>query len=145
MTAHTRRLSESGQQWVGASVLAGQGTHPVSGRQIAGVMGHQGAAWLDRQEREQEEAPTKAVAALRLKPGQVVADITERVPMPMQGHVTSSYFSANLKRSIALALVQNGRNRMGEKVRVSMPGGRALIAAITNPVFLDPEGARQNV
>src|SRR5215211_1935746 len=58
-----------------ASVLAGQGTHPVSGRQIAGVMGHQGAAWLDRQEREQEEAPTKAVAALRLKPGQVVADI----------------------------------------------------------------------
>jgi sarcosine oxidase subunit gamma len=58
--------------------------------------------------------------------GQVVADVTERVPVPMQGHVTSSYFSANLKRSIALALVQNGRNRMGEKVRVSMPGGRAL-------------------
>jgi ubiquinone/menaquinone biosynthesis C-methylase UbiE len=56
-------------------VLAGQGAHPVSGRQIAGVMGHQGAAWLDRQEREQEEAPRRAVAALRLKPGQVVADI----------------------------------------------------------------------
>ena len=76
--------------------------------------------------------------------GQVVADVTERVPVPMQGHVTSSYFSANLKRSIALALVQNGRNRMGEKVRVSMPGGRALVAAITNPIFLDPSGARQN-
>ena len=62
----------------------------------------------------------------------------------MLGHVTSSYFSANLKRSIALALVQNGRNRMGEKVRVSMPNGNAVTATITNSVFLDPEGARQN-
>jgi len=60
-----------------ACVSAGQSqsTHPVSGRRIASVMGHEGAAWLDRQEREQEEAPTKAVAALKLKPGQVVADI----------------------------------------------------------------------
>ena len=60
-----------------ACVSAGQsqGTHPVSGRRIAGVMGHEGAAWLDRQEREQEEAPTKAVAALKLNPGQAVADI----------------------------------------------------------------------
>ena len=52
-----------------------QGKHPVSGRQIAGVMGHQGAAWLERPEREKEEAPTKAVAALNIKPGQSVADI----------------------------------------------------------------------
>ena len=59
--------------------------------------------------------------------GQIVADAErERVPVPMLGHVTSSYFSANLKRSIALALVQNGRNRMGEKVRVSMPDGGAV-------------------
>lgn len=58
-----------------ALVGQSQATHPISGRRIAGVMGHEGAAWLDRQEREQEEAPTKAVAALKLKPGQVVADI----------------------------------------------------------------------
>ncbi len=78
--------------------------------------------------------------------GQVIAaDARERVPVPMLGHVTSSYFSANLKRSIALALVQDGRNRMGEKVRVSTPDGRAHTAAIAQPVFLDPEGARQNV
>ena len=57
--------------WAGQS----QSTHPVSGRRIATVMGHEGAAWLDRQEREQEEAPTKAVAALKVQPGQVVADI----------------------------------------------------------------------
>lgn len=58
-----------------ASAGQSQGTHPVSGRRIASVMGHEGAAWLDRQEREQEEAPTRAVAALKLRPGQVVADI----------------------------------------------------------------------
>ena len=55
--------------------LVAQGKHPVSGRQIAGVMGHQGAAWLERPEREKEEAPTKAIAALNIKPGQSVADI----------------------------------------------------------------------
>ena len=85
-------------------------------------------------------------AAVLPEGGQVVAvDAKSRAPVPMQGHVTSSYFSANLKRSIALALVQNGRNRMGEKVRVSMPDGRTVTAAITNSIFLDPEGARQNV
>jgi precorrin-6B methylase 2 len=58
-----------------ARVTLGQATHPISGRPIANVMGHEGAAWLERPEREAEEAPTKAVAALRLRPGQVVADI----------------------------------------------------------------------
>jgi len=52
-----------------------QATHPVSGRRIAGVMGHAGAAWLERPEREQEEAPGKAIAALNIRPGQAIADI----------------------------------------------------------------------
>ena len=52
-----------------------QATHPISGRPIAGVMGHEGAAWLERPEREAEEAPTRAIAALKIRPGQVVADI----------------------------------------------------------------------
>jgi SAM-dependent methyltransferase len=55
--------------------ILAQGIHPISGRPIARVMGHEGAAWLERPEREAEEAPTKAVAALKLAPGQVVADI----------------------------------------------------------------------
>ena len=38
-------------------------------------MGAQGAAWLDRPEREREEAPQKAIAALNVRPGQTVADI----------------------------------------------------------------------
>lgn len=45
------------------------------GREIALVMGHEGAGWLDRPQREQEEQPVKLLAALKLKPGMAVADI----------------------------------------------------------------------
>jgi len=45
------------------------------GREIAHVMGHQAAEWLERSEREEEERPSLAIAALKLKPGDVVADI----------------------------------------------------------------------
>ncbi len=45
------------------------------GRDIAGVMGWQGAAWLEREERQREERTDLLVTALQLKPGMVVADI----------------------------------------------------------------------
>ena len=57
------------------ALASAQARHPVSGRAIAGVMGHEGASWLDRPEREAEEAPSRAVRALQIKPGQVIADI----------------------------------------------------------------------
>jgi tRNA A58 N-methylase Trm61 len=53
----------------------GQNTHPVTGRQFAGVMGPAGAEWLVRPERELEEEPDKALAALEIHHGAVVADI----------------------------------------------------------------------
>ncbi len=52
-----------------------QGQHPVTGRQIAGVMGVQGADWLYRPEREKEENPEGALDALGIRPGMVVADV----------------------------------------------------------------------
>ncbi len=52
-----------------------QAEHPISGRKIAGVMGVGGADWLERHERESEERPTKALDALGLKAGMVVADV----------------------------------------------------------------------
>jgi ubiquinone/menaquinone biosynthesis C-methylase UbiE len=58
-----------------AAQQAGPLIHPVSGRRIAQVMGSSGAAWLDRSEREVEEAPTKAIAALGLTAGDAVADV----------------------------------------------------------------------
>jgi precorrin-6B methylase 2 len=45
------------------------------GREIAQVMGHQAADWLERPEREQEERPDLLLGALKLKPGEVAADI----------------------------------------------------------------------
>src|SRR5262245_54881676 len=45
------------------------------GREIAQVMGHQAAGWLERPEREKEEEPNKLLDALKFKAGDVVADI----------------------------------------------------------------------
>jgi SAM-dependent methyltransferase len=51
------------------------GVHPISGRRIAPVMGYQGAEWLERLERGEEEEPDTALNALRIAPGAAVADI----------------------------------------------------------------------
>jgi ubiquinone/menaquinone biosynthesis C-methylase UbiE len=56
-------------------LLLAQETHPLTGRQIAPVMGAAGAGWLDRPEREAEEAPDQALDALGLHAGMTVADV----------------------------------------------------------------------
>jgi SAM-dependent methyltransferase len=58
-------------------VLAAQapGVHPISGRRFARVMGYQGAEWLERGEREQEEEPDVALGVLNIAKGASVADI----------------------------------------------------------------------
>ncbi len=58
-----------------ALTLTAQAVHPITGRRIAPVMGMSGADWLDREEREKEEQPEKALAALHLKPGMFVGDV----------------------------------------------------------------------
>ncbi len=60
-----------------AAGLAAQqpGVHPVSGRRYAPVMGYQGAPWLERSEREDEEAPDIALNVLKIAKGSSVADI----------------------------------------------------------------------
>ena len=60
-----------------AAGLAAQqpGVHPVSGRRFAPVMGYQGAPWLERSEREEEEAPDVALNTLKITKGSSVADI----------------------------------------------------------------------
>ncbi|WDD91511.1 sarcosine oxidase subunit alpha family protein [Burkholderia sp. FERM BP-3421] len=64
---------------------------------------------------------------------------------PMLGHVTSSYYSPILKRSIALAVVKGGLERMGGTVAVALADGRRVTAKISSPVFYDSEGVRQHV
>jgi sarcosine oxidase subunit alpha len=64
-------------------------------------------------------------------------------PVPMLGHVTSSYRSAELGRPFALALVKAGRSRMGDTVHVPM-NGTLVPVEITGSVLVDPEGNRRD-
>ena len=59
------------------------------------------------------------------------------------GHVTSSYWSETLGRSIALAVVHNGRARMGETLHVPMPN-ETFPVQVVEPVFYDKSGERLN-
>ncbi len=68
-----------------------------------------------------------------------------RWPIPMCGHVTSSYLSACLGHPIALALVAGGRRRKGETIHAALPGRDPLPVRIVPPVFYDPKGQRQHV
>jgi sarcosine oxidase subunit alpha len=67
---------------------------------------------------------------------------TDPPPVPMIGHVTSSYYSPTLKRSIAMAVVRSGTSRMGQKIAASLVDGRYVSATVCSPVFYDPEGKR---
>jgi sarcosine oxidase subunit alpha len=74
---------------------------------------------------------------------QLVDALTPHYPVPMIGHVTSSYRSATLGRSFALALVKGGRQRQGQ--RILAPLEKTTVAAIiVDPVFYDREGARRD-
>ncbi|HYX95101.1 MAG TPA: glycine cleavage T C-terminal barrel domain-containing protein, partial [Geodermatophilus sp.] len=64
-------------------------------------------------------------------------------PVPMLGHVTSSYRSAELARPFALALVKGGRERIGETVHVPV-NGTLVPVEVTGSVLVDPEGARRD-
>ncbi len=57
------------------------------------------------------------------------------------GHVTSAYWSAALGRSIALALVSGGRERIGKTLMVPMPD-RNIPVKVTDPIFYDRDGGR---
>lgn len=67
----------------------------------------------------------------------------EQGPVPMEGHVTSSYRSAALERTFGLALVRNGRQRIGETLQAPLDG-RLVDVVLADPVLYDPEGNRRD-
>ena len=75
---------------------------------------------------------------------QIVNDPNQSIPMDMLGHVTSSYWSEPLGRSIAMALVRDGFNLMDETLHIPMPN-EVIKAKVVKPVFYDPKGERLNV
>jgi sarcosine oxidase subunit alpha len=74
---------------------------------------------------------------------QIVLDDKHPIPVPMIGHVTSSYWSATLNRSIALALVRAGRSRIGQELSIPMPNGVVRVNVVDSVLF-DPKGERLN-
>ncbi|MGB2239606.1 MAG: aminomethyltransferase family protein, partial [Pseudomonadales bacterium] len=77
--------------------------------------------------------------------GQITEDAPIVTPMPLLGHVTSSYSSAALGHPIALALLVGGRKRRGDRLLVHSANGEVVPVEVTESVFYDPKGARQNV
>src|SRR5262245_11400524 len=67
-----------------------QATHPISGRPFARVMGYEGADWLDRPERLQEEQPERALDAIAIPTGASVADVG----------AGTGYFTVRLSRRV---------------------------------------------
>ncbi|MFT5114433.1 MAG: sarcosine oxidase subunit alpha [Parasphingorhabdus sp.] len=73
---------------------------------------------------------------------QLVNEPSSRTPVPMIGHVTSSYYSAVLGHPIALAVVKGGLNRMGSTIYATTMDDRHIELEITSPVFFDPKNDR---
>ena len=63
----------------------------------------------------------------------------------VQGRVTSTYHSPTLGKGIAMGLVLNGPDRMGEVMTFPGTDGTQYEARIVDPVFYDKEGEKQNV
>ena len=76
-----------------------------------------------------------------LEEGSQLVEVETSLPMPMVGHITSSYYSPNLGRSIALALVKSGTKKKGVKLIVPTLN-KSVEVEITNPVFIDPQNER---
>jgi len=73
---------------------------------------------------------------------QIVSEVNKK-PVEMLGHVTSSYYSPNLNKSIALAVVKNGKQMLGQKLFVPMEN-KTINVTIADTVFFDKENKRLN-
>jgi ubiquinone/menaquinone biosynthesis C-methylase UbiE len=108
-------------------------------------MGHEAAPWLERPEREREEAPSKAVAALQLHPGQVVADIGAgsgyytmllSAAVGAQGRVYATDIQpemlALIRRKIEQHPVTNVELVLGTATASRLPDGRVDLALMVD-------------
>ncbi len=141
-------------------IIAGQDTdgsvHPydlnmgwaVSMKKPFSFIGKRGMAREDcvRENRKQLVGlKTKDPKVVIPEGSQAVNDPNQPIPMDMLGHITSSYWSANLGHSIAMGYIKGGIDRTGDTVYYPQPDGSVIEAEICSYIFLDPKGERQNV
>jgi sarcosine oxidase subunit alpha len=147
-------------------VLRAEKGYPIVGQDTDGTVTPQdlGMSWVVSKKkrdfigkRSQARADTvrpdrkHLVGLLPEDPGTLLPEGTHLVadsvlpapPVPMLGHVTSSYRSAALGRTFALALIKGGRNRIGHRLYAPV-GDRLVPVTVAGPVLYDPEGARRD-
>ena len=110
---------------------------------FVGIKGLQRPDLISEGRKELVGLKTKDPKIVLEEGAQIVDDPNHPIPMPMIGHVTSSYWSECLGHSIAMALVENGHSRMGDTLCVPMPD-EMIKVEICSPIFYDPEGGRTN-
>ncbi len=122
---------------------------------MAGMVSKKKADFIGKRSLEQSflKGPNRKelVGLLTVDPQETLPDgayavrvLKDKPPMEMIGQVTSTYMSPTLGRSIAMALIENGRARMGETLDFPLEGGKVVKAVITDTVFYDKEGGRIN-
>jgi ubiquinone/menaquinone biosynthesis C-methylase UbiE len=106
------------------------------GREVAQVMGHEAADWLERPERTTEEQPEKVIDAMQLRPNDVVADIG----------AGTGYFSLRIAHRIPQGQVLGEDIQpemielMQENIRKAGAGNVKPILGTTNDPHLPPGG-----
>lgn len=101
------------------------------GREIAQVMGHQAADWLDRPEREEEEAPSVMLKLLKLKPGMTVCDLGAgsgylTFPMAQMVAPNGTVYAVDIQQEM-LDIIQK---RMKER---NIPNVKTVMGTIKDP------------
>lgn len=147
-------------------VLRAEKGYPIIGQDTDGTITPQdlGMSWVVSKKKEdfigkrsfsrpENQRPDRKqlVGLLPLDPsvllpegGQVIeAERLPEPPVPMLGHVTSSYRSAALGRTFALALVRSGRERIGQTLFVPL-GDAVVPVTVTDSVVFDKEGSRRD-
>ncbi|MDH3661505.1 MAG: sarcosine oxidase subunit alpha [Alphaproteobacteria bacterium] len=134
----------TGQDTDGTATPADLGMDWIVSKKKGDFVGKRSLARADMQRDDRKQLVgllSKDPEALLEEGAQIVADPNQTVPMTMIGHVTSSYRSPELGRTVALAMLKRGRELIGQTVYVPMID-RTLAVTVTETVFIDQEGAR---
>jgi sarcosine oxidase subunit alpha len=134
----------TGQETDGTVTPADLGMDWIVSRQKPDFIGRRSLARADIQRGGRKQLVgllSEPADALLEEGAQIVDDPHQAVPMAMIGHVTSSYRSPSLGRCVALALVKDGRARIGQRLFVPLID-RMIAVTVSEPVFVDPEGTR---
>ncbi|MDX2065894.1 MAG: class I SAM-dependent methyltransferase [Fimbriimonadaceae bacterium] len=101
------------------------------GREIAQVMGHFAAGWLDRAERDAEEKPKLLLDSLELKPGMVIADIGAgsgyfTIPMAQRVGPTGTVYAVDIQREMLHLVMKKSRD-------ANLRNVKPILGATTDP------------